>query len=353
MNDFHSLVIPPEMSVIEAMAVINAGGKRIAFVCSEGVMNATLTDGDIRRYILKNGDLNAKVASIGNDSFSYGRASDKRDHLKMLCRKLVLDCIPILEEDGRLVGVYFLDEIEKSKKTQLNVPVVIMAGGKGVRLHPYTKILPKPLIPIGDLTITEHIINSFMDYKCSNFRIIINHKKSMIKAYFADKDKIPCDIEFIEENKPLGTGGGLGLLRDKVRETFFMTNCDIMIFEDYARILERHKSTGNLLTMVCATKRFTMPYGAIEINDQGDIVTIDEKPSYSVLANTGFYVIEPEFLDFIPDNTLCHTTEVIQSCMKAGGKVGIFPVGEEQWADMGQHDEMERMQEILSKRDNQ
>jgi dTDP-glucose pyrophosphorylase len=340
------------MSVIEAMATIDKGAKRIAFVCENDVMQSTLSDGDIRRYILKNGDLNARVAEIGNKSFLYGKLSDSQNHLEQLCKKMVLSCIPILAEDGRLVDVYLPNEAEQ-KKTNLNIPVVIMAGGKGVRLHPYTKILPKPLIPIGDLTITDHIISSFIDYGCIDFTMIINHKKNMIKAYFADSDDISFNIAFMEEEKPLGTGGGLGLLRGKLCETFFMTNCDIIIFEDYAKILDRHKAAKNVITMVCATKRISVPYGAVDIDQEGQVNSIIEKPSYSILANTGFYVIEQEFLDIIPDDKPCHITDLIHSCMECGKKVGIYPVSEEQWADMGQPEEMERMLSMLEKTNRQ
>jgi NDP-sugar pyrophosphorylase family protein len=177
--------------------------------------------------------------------------------------------------------------------------------------------------------------------------MIINHKKNMIKAYFADNEKHTCRVVFIEENQPLGTGGGLGLIRSNIKETFFMTNCDIMIFEDYDKILERHRTAGNLLTMVCVTKQFSIPYGAVNIDDLGQIVAINEKPSFSMLANTGFYIIEPEMLEIVPENTFCHTTDLIQKCMDIGEKVGVYPVSEEKWADMGKPDEMERMQEKM------
>jgi len=348
MSKFQNIVIPPEMPVIDALATIDKGGKQIAFICKDGVLHATLSDGDIRRYILQNGDLSAPVVNAGNQDFFYGKPSDSIEHLEKMSRKLVLNCVPILTADGRLIDVYFQNKTEESEKPKLNIPVVIMAGGKGLRLHPYTKILPKPLIPIGDLTITEHIINSFIDYGCMDFSIIINHKKNMIKAYFADNENHAYQLKFIEEDKPLGTGGGLGLIRSNIKETFFMTNCDIMIFEDYDKILERHRTAGNLLTMVCATKQFSIPYGAIEIDEIGQITTINEKPSYSMLANTGFYIIEPEMLDIIPNDTFCHTTDLIQTCMSIGKKVGVYPISEEKWADMGQHDEMERMQERMS-----
>lgn len=347
MIDLSSLMIPPDMSVIEAMSVIDRAGKGIAFICEDKKLLATLSDGDIRRHILANGDLSAPVLQIGNSRFRHVKEGCSSAQIESQRKKWGLTCVPILNDNGLLTDVYFLNSSEEAPKRQLGVPVVVMAGGKGTRLYPYTKILPKPLIPVGDMTITEHILKSFMEYRCTDFTMIVNHKKNMIKAYFADNPYAGCQVSFLDEYIPLGTGGGLGLLRGKVRETFFMTNCDILIFEDYAKILDHHRAAGNMLTMVCTTKQFSIPYGTIEIDGNGNISSITEKPSYSFLANTGFYVIEPEFLDGMPGNTFSHITDLIQKCMNSGGKVGIYPVSEEQWSDMGQPEELEKMRERL------
>lgn len=342
MKNWHSVIIPPTTTVIDAMSVIDKASTGIAFICEGGKLVATLTDGDIRRHILKNGDLSAPVSNIGNCRFKFAEESQNLEKAEELCRKWELNCIPILDIDGRLVNVHFHLDAEPNLKQRLDIPVVIMAGGKGTRLHPYTKVLPKPLIPVGDLTITEHIMCSFIEYGCENFKIIVNHKKNMIKAYFADNSPT-CRIDFLEEGEPLGTGGGLGLLSGRLNSTFFMTNCDILIFEDYARILELHRESGSLLTMVCTTKRVDIPYGTVEINGGGQIVSIAEKPSLSFLANTGFYVIEPEFLDKISKDTFNHMTDLILDCINRGEKVSVYPVSEEQWADMGQLGELEKM----------
>jgi NDP-sugar pyrophosphorylase family protein len=227
-----------------------------------------------------------------------------------------------------------------------------MAGGKGTRLYPYTKILPKPLIPIGDLTITEHIMTKFVENGCHNFTMIINHKKEMVKAYFSENRPSNTALNFFEEDKFLGTGGGLSLVRSKIAETFFFTNCDIVILENYSTIYEHHKASANILTMVCATKTFSFPYGTVEVNKDGTIKALLEKPSYSFLTNTGFYIIEPQFLDHVPGDTFIHITDIIQKCIDQGQKIGIYPVSEDQWLDMGNHEDMEKMKDKFQSVEN-
>ena len=168
-----------------------------------------------------------------------------------------------------------------------------MAGGKGTRLYPYTKILPKPLIPLGDVTITDRIIASFQKYGCSKVFMVLNHKASMIRAYMADN---PHDyaLDFVKEETFLGTAGGIRLLKDKIHETFFLSNCDILLDADMECAYKTHKKMGNMVTIICAMKDFVIPYGVIETTENGAVTQIVEKPDYAMLVNTGVYVLEPE-----------------------------------------------------------
>jgi NDP-sugar pyrophosphorylase family protein len=190
-------------------------------------------------------------------------------------------------------------------------------------------------------------MTKFTENGCHNFTMIINHKKDMIKAYFSENKESNISIDFIEEDKFLGTGGGLSLLRSKVKSSFFFTNCDILLLEDYGAIYDHHKASGNILTMICATKTFSFPYGTVDIGEDGDILSLLEKPSHSFLTNTGFYIIEPRFLDYIPENTFIHITDIIQNCIDEGRKIGVYPVSENQWFDMGNHEDMEKMRDKL------
>ena len=347
MTGISRYLISPSVTVLEAMSFIDVGAKGIAFVCSGERVQAVVTDGDIRRYILHGGDLHANVLTMANRDFKY--LSEHEEVSSEVLAKIKGDykALPVLDSSGALQSIVFSDETALRKRPDLQIPVVIMAGGKGTRLYPYTKVLPKPLIPIGDLPITMHIIQRFGKYGCNRFMMVVNHQKELIKAYYADPE-IPYDIDFADEGEPLGTAGGLKLLEGKIDSTFFLTNCDILVDADYQKIYQHHKQAGNVITVVCAVKNIIIPYGTIQLDDNGQISRMVEKPTLSHLVNTGCYIIEPEVLEMIPAGTFIHMPEVIQMCMDEGMAVGVYPISEEQWQDMGQIDEMEKMNKKIS-----
>lgn len=246
--ELNNFLIDEEITILEAMELLDKSAKKVLFVAKEGKLIAAITDGDTRRWILKKGDLNVNVRNIANykPKFAYERDSYKA---KKLLKKYSIEALPIVDEDMHITSVVFWDDEEISNRKKLNIPVVIMAGGLGTRLYPYTKILPKPLIPIGEIPIAEHIINRFYKSGSKNFYMIVNHKRNMIKAYFneIEKDYI---INYMDEDKPLGTGGGLSLLKGKLNSTFILSNCDVLIEGDYEKIYRVHKNEKNLVTMV-------------------------------------------------------------------------------------------------------
>lgn len=343
--NINSYIIPEDATIIEAMGKIEKNGERIVFVCNGKILSGVATDGDIRRYILKNGDLHNPVSYIANNNPIYVYAGGNEDCQEVM-RKYSITALPVIDREGNILKIEFIDKKYTKKNETLNLPVIIMAGGKGTRLLPYTSILPKPLIPIGDKTITEHIMEHFESYGCTHFDMIVNYKKNFIKSYFMDHD-VKREIDFIEEKEFLGTGGGLKLLDGKYQSTFFMTNCDILVEEDYSKILKYHNDNNNIITMVCAMKNTVLPYGTIELGNDGLVKKIREKPSFSFMTNTGFYIIEPEFLNYIDKNTFILMTDVIQKCIDSKERVGMYPIGEESWMDMGQFEELEKMKEKL------
>jgi dTDP-glucose pyrophosphorylase len=340
-NDIQKFVVSPSMTVFEAMSVIDKAGKGIAMVCNEGRLTGILTDGDIRRYILRGGELTSAVTAVANTNFKSIPVDMAGLALEEI-KRLKVKALPVTDNEGKLVSICFGEYSAQVISSSLNIPVVIMAGGKGTRLYPYTKVLPKPLIPIGDIPITMHIIQHFADYGCNQFFMVVNHQKNLIKAYFSDVDN-PYNVEYADEDEPLGTGGGIKLLESRIHDSFFMTNCDILIEADYEKIINYHRSKNNLATIVCATKKVTIPYGTITVKESGHIREMKEKPSFSFLANTGLYVLEPGIFKYIPERTFIHITDIIQKCINNGENVGVYPISENQWSDMGQFDEMEKM----------
>jgi len=339
--------IEEESSMLEAMAILDKIAKKVLFVVSEGLFVAVITDGDIRRWILRKGNLDAKVKDIANYSPKYLRENE-RTSAKNFMRKQCIEAVPIINESKRIVSIVFLNDEEIEAKTKLDIPVVIMAGGLGTRLYPYTKILPKPLIPIGEIPIAEHIINRFYQSGCNNFFLIVNHKKNMIKAYFNEIER-DYQVAYIEEDKPLGTGGGLSLLKGQINTTFILTNCDVLIEEDYGKIYNFHMKEKNLVTMVCSLKNIKIPYGVIEISENGEIESMKEKPELSFFTNTGMYIVESRIINELEDNKAIGFPDIIEKYKQAGEKIGVYPISENSWMDMGQLDEMEEMRKRLER----
>lgn len=338
-------IVSEENTVLDVMKTIDKNTKGIAFVCINKRLLAVVTDGDIRRYILKNGNLSEPVKKIANYNPKFLMNEDAVDHINYM-KEQSITAVPILSKKKKISSIRFLYDNKMLRDVELNVPVVIMAGGKGSRLYPYTQILPKPLIPIGEQAITEIIMDHFETFGCKHFDMIVNYKKNFIKSFFLDNE-VKRDVDFIEETEFLGTGGGLKLLEGRYKESFFLTNCDIIIEEDYSDIMKYHKSEKNIITVVSATKNVTIPYGTIDISETGQILSLNEKPTFTFLTNTGLYVIEPSFLEKIPKDTFIHITDLIQNCIDQGDKVGIYPISENAWMDMGQLEELEKMRERL------
>lgn len=340
--EYEKYCIDKSFSVRDAMNALDVSEQKVLFVVESDRLLASLTDGDIRRFLLRGGDLLDLALNAANKT---PRVAHSRDEAHRLYHDKYYFAIPIVDENGLLSDIYFGKETKK-KPCNLNIPVVINAGGKGTRLEPYTKILPKPLIPIGDKPIIEHIMERFIDYGCDKFHIIVNYKKELIKAYFADSEK-RYDISWHNEDKPLGTGGGLCYLKGKLDRTFVFTNCDNLLLSNYESMLRFHRESGNIITMICAYKNIKIPYGVIEMGANGTIKSMREKPEMSFLTNTGIYIVEPCVLDDIEDNVAIGFPDIAESQRTKGKKVAIYPVSESEWLDMGQLDELEKMRKRI------
>lgn len=331
-------IVSPDKTVKEVVAYMEQANIKATIVADEKRrLLGLFTLGDMRHFFLNNGNLTAPITEAMNSNpivfYSVLEAKNYK-------QKLII--YPIIDKNGIVVNVIVDGNNQKITNVLDKVPVVIMAGGKGTRLYPYTKILPKALIPIGDYTIAERIVKSFQKYGCKDFYMILNHKAEMIKSYFNDLTK-DYEMSFVKEDKFLGTGGGLAYLKGKINETFFFSNCDILIDADFECIYKTHKEEGNKITFVCAMKDVVIPYGIIETNSEGKITAMKEKPEFSFLTNTGFYVVEPEVIEELEENEFIHMPDIAQRYMERGENVGVFPISEKAWMDMGQFSEMESM----------
>ncbi len=346
--DVERFLIDENTSMLDAMKQLDEVAKKVLFVIKNGEFVATLSDGDIRRHILKNGSLDSIVKDFANYSPKLFKLTEKRK-AKQYMKKSGIGAVPLFDDNRNIRSVVFWNDEEMSTNTKLDIPVVIMAGGLGARLYPYTKILPKPLIPIGEIPIVEHIINRFNLVGCNDFHLIVNHKKNMIKAYFNEIEK-NYKVSYVDEDKPLGTGGGLSLLKEKIDSTFILSNCDILIDEDYEKIYSYHKEQKNLITMVCSLKTVKIPYGVVEVDETGGISNMKEKPEVTFFTNTGMYIVEPRIIEELELDKSIGFPDIIEHYKNDGEKIGVYPINEENWLDMGQLDEMEEMRRRLEEK---
>ena len=340
-GEIKKLLIEESKSLRATITKLNTAGRSIIFIVDKfQKLVGTMTDGDIRRQVLDGMDLSVSVKDVMSNSPVFIEANDLKDtnvHDLMLEKRI--KHVPVIT-DGIIRDIIFHSDIldffpDDSKKPHLNLPVVIMAGGKGTRLDPFTRILPKPLIPLGDEPVVKVIMDEFGSYGIKEFYLTLNDRGKMIKAYFHDHD-LSYNLKYIEEEKPLGTAGSLRFLKDKLEQTFLVSNCDIIIKADLAEIVQFHKEKGYSMTLVGAMQHQTIPYGVCKINVGGDLHSISEKPQYDYITNTGFYILEPELLELIPGDTYFDMTDLIQKVLENTLKIGVFPIASESWIDVGQ-----------------
>ncbi len=347
-HEFDNNVVRYDLTVIDAIKKLDEQSIKVMFITdNDGKLCASLTDGDVRRAILGGIQLDSIVDTISNHNYVSVKEGYEIEEVNELMTAKGITAIPVVDDNGYVKKIIYKQLVKKKAlRASAGIPVVIMAGGKGTRLYPYTKILPKPLIPIEDTPICERIIESFIEVGCCEFYMVVNYKKNMIKAYFADA-KMKCRLEYIDEEIPLGTGGGIKLLEGKINSSFILTNCDILVLEDANAIYEHHIKESNDVTMVCSLKNFEIPYGTVEFSEGGEIIALNEKPHMSYFTNTGFYVVEPCIMDYINHDENIGMPDIIDRMRKDGKKVGVYPISENAWLDMGQFDSMEGMERRL------
>jgi len=329
-------------TVKQAMRQLSDLGEKELFVIDgQGRLMGALSDGDIRKWILNEGALNTQVESVCNHNPRFVGEGYDLEEAKRTMLDLKIECIPVIDKQRHVIKVLTWDEVFSGKvekiHEKLGVPVVIMAGGKGSRLDPFTRILPKSLIPVGDKPIIEVIMDKFSEYDINDFYISVNHKARMIKSYF-DEANGKYRISYIEETKPLGTAGSLRLLENRLADPFIVTNCDVLIDCDYAQLIHFHQGHAYDLTLVVSCRHYVIPYGVCEIQG-GMLKTIKEKPELDLLINTGMYVMGNKVLNLIPKDEFLNFNELILNAQAAGYQVGVFPINEKAWMDIGQWEE--------------
>lgn len=340
MNSKEKIKVSGTTKLIDVLKKMDKTGHKLLIVVDEENFVGVVSIGDLQRCILKCIDLNTEVKEIIRPKILFASESDSMQKIKDEMVKFRMEFMPIVTSDKKLKNVIFWEDLFPSEmaaaKLESKVPVVIMAGGLGSRLKPLTNVIPKPLVPIGDKTIIEYIMDKFEAVGCDEFYCSVNYKADILKYYLDNKQK---KMSYFQEPQPLGTAGSLYLLKDKLKGVFFVINCDILVDVDFAELMKFHKESGNVITMVSVVKNFRIPYGTLKTKENGELVELLEKPNEMYQINSGLYVLEPEVFDYIEDNQFLHITTLIEKLMGKGKRVGVFPVNEHSWTDMGNWEE--------------
>ena len=336
------LFIQPNASIKDAFRQLDKSGKKCLIVANKkNKLLGTLTDGDVRKAILKGKFLKDNINGI----YEKNPTLLKKGHyslnqIKDLFLKKKVDVIPIVDSSKKVVDLIFFSEIFKKNKNNkhyknFSTAVVIMAGGKGTRLEPFTNVLPKPLVPINEKPVIEHIIDRFIKNRFYNFFITLNYKSKILKAYFQEM-KPKFKLSFIDEPKPLGTAGGLSLLGGKLKKSFIVTNCDTIIDVNFDDLINFHITNSNDVTLVVSSKEHIIPYGTCKLTKKGYLQKIIEKPKFDFFVNVGLYVLNPNLIKLIPKNKTYDMTHLIQLIKTKKRQVGVYPIDDESWIDVGQ-----------------
>lgn len=332
MSMWKELLIHQSYTILDAMKVLDRIGLQIVIVVdADQRLQGIITDGDVRRAILKGVDLSESVSEVMNrNPIVLKHGTDPRTINRKLKEKN-LRHVPVLDENNRIIDLK-LAEGSLNRKIYDNL-VVLMAGGLGTRLRPLTDEIPKPLLKVGDKPILETIIQNFYEYGFRNFAISVNYKKELIKHYFGDGSNFGVSITYIEEDKRLGTAGALSLLTEKQIKSMIIMNGDLLTKVNFEQLLYFHEENNSQATMCVREYEYQVPYGVIKTRNQ-QLIAIEEKPIERYFVNAGIYVLNPNVLEMIPPNTFFDMPELFEQLIKENEETVVFPV-REYWMDIG------------------
>ncbi|HXI58241.1 MAG TPA: nucleotidyltransferase family protein [Polyangia bacterium] len=328
----HNLIIAPGASIRQAMRAIDSSGLEVALVCEDdGRLVAMTTDGDIRRALLAGQDLDAPAMPIARKNFTSVSATCERSLAVQIMLSKDIKCLPVVDDDGRLVHLHTLTTALIGGR----VPsvAVVMAGGRGERLGELTNAIPKPMLPIGNRPILEHVVALLVSHGVRRIYLAINYFGSMISDHFGDGRRFHCDIDYLREHEPMGTAGALSLLPGPVTHPLIVMNGDLLTSINLSRMLATHTSGGFAATMAVHRHIFKVPYGVVQ-SDGERVMALQEKPAMTYDTNAGIYVLSPRTVEMVPSGWPSTMTALIESCLTRQLPVGAFHM-DEPWRDIG------------------
>lgn len=344
MKSFKKIVVQPHTKIIDVISVIDKGALQIALVCDDaGTLVGTVTDGDIRRAILKRVSIESPISVAMNQNPTFVRSGTEAKTIQKLMAEKQISHIPIVNEKGILVGLDFDSAMDEPLQ---NVAVVIMAGGEGKRLYPLTKDTPKPMLKVGDKPILEHVIENLMAVGVRQFFLSVNYKAEIIKDYFGTGLSRDISIRYLEEDKPLGTAGSLSLLPNDLTSSFIVMNADVLTKVNFKKLIDFHQKHKAIGTMCLKSFEMDVPYGVVQLNDLV-IEKIDEKPVQKFLVNAGIYVFQPEVRKYLTPDTRMDMPALFLKMKDEGECVVGFPI-HEYWVDVGRKSDLKRVKDERS-----
>lgn len=343
MTHWREAVITPDQSLLSTIENINRSVLQIALVVGDdGRLLGTVTDGDIRRAILKGVGMDQPVETVMNRTPFYVSPGYNQDELKATMTARRYHQVPVIDNDRHIVDLVVIDDLIKGGSRHDNW-VVLMAGGLGTRLRPLTNITPKPLVEIGGKPLLESILENLVAQGFERFYIAVNYKGSMIKEHFGDGDNWGVEIRYLDEKEALGTAGALSLIEEAVDKPMIVMNADLMTDVNFSKMLDFHSEHASMGTMGVREYDFQVQFGVVEIKD-GTISSINEKPIHRFLVNGGIYVLQPEAIRSIPKNTPVDMPALFESWIAEGKTCAAFPI-HEYWLDVGRIEDLKRAEE--------
>jgi dTDP-glucose pyrophosphorylase len=339
---WRSAALPPTATVRAALERLDAAGTQIVLVVdAEDRLLGTITDGDIRRAILRQLDLDASVERVMNPNPATARIGGSSETLVGLMRERRVHQLPLIGPDGRVAGLELLDRLMASRAREN--AAVLMAGGLGSRLRPLTDAVPKPLLEIGGRPLLETIIGSLVRHGFRHLYLAVNYRAEQIEAHFGDGSTRGLRIEYLREDAFLGTAGALSLLPEPPSTPLLVMNGDILTTLDFGQLMDFHVSQAADLTMCIRQISTRVPYGVVDL-DENRVVAITEKPEQQHFVNAGIYVLDPAVVAGLEPGRRLDMTALAQEVGAAGGSVAAFPI-REYWLDIGQPADFEKAQE--------
>jgi dTDP-glucose pyrophosphorylase len=326
-------------TIKEALEIIDNGAMQIALIVDEkDALIGTLTDGDIRRGLLKGLDLNSSVESIIFKTPTIAKISDTKEEILKIALSKKLHQVPIVDNDGKILGIQEIEELIKPKEKTNKV--ILMVGGLGTRLRPLTENTPKPMLKVGNKPILQTIVEKFAEYGYTNIVMCVNYKSQIIQDYFGDGKEFGVNIEYIQEKQRMGTAGALSLLIEKPIEPFFVMNGDLLTNVNFEHLHDFHVSNNSMGSMCVREYDLQVPYGVVTI-ENSKIVDIEEKPTHKFFVSAGIYMLSPEILEYIPQNQFYDMPTLFEKIISENKNAISFPL-REYWLDIGRLEEYKK-----------